>query len=158
HIGGSGVISATLFKGFETYLAARVYANSNDQGRPQLLQVLGDATLGVKYARPIGSGLVNLGGQLDLLLLNASGNVGVSGKGTSGRLRALSTFALDKLHKPVPVRFHLAVGYHLDNSSQIVSDIEDRRSAAAGTRQQISRIERYGLGINRMDSFEMGLG
>jgi outer membrane protein OmpA-like peptidoglycan-associated protein len=158
HIGSAVAISGTIFEGFEAYLAARVYANSNDQGKPQLLQVLGDSTLGIKYARPLGSGLVNIGGNAELLFLNGTGGVGLNGDGTSARFRALSTFALDSLDKPLPLRIHLSLGYHLDNSGSLVSDVETQRSAVLGSQQRITRVERFGLGINRTDSFEIGLG
>src|SRR5439155_15631349 len=98
------------------YVGARVYANSNDSASPQLLQVLGDTTLGLKYVRAIGSGLVNLGGGAEVLFLNGTGGIGLSGDGTSFRLRALSTFALDKTESKTPLRFHLGLAYLFDNS------------------------------------------
>ncbi len=158
HIGSSAVLNATLFEGFEAYLAARVYANSNTASSPQLLQVLGDTTLGLKYVRPIGNGVVNVGAGADVLFLNGTGGIGLQSEGTSFRLRALSTFALDKTAARTPVRFHLAFGYLFDNSGTLVNEVEDGRTARVGTRQQISRVERYGLGINKVDRFEIGAG
>lgn len=158
HIGSSAVLSATLFSGFEAYLAARVYANSNTSSSPQLLQVLGDTTFGLKYVRPLGNGVVNVGGGADVLFLNGTGGIGLASEGTSFRLRALSTFALDKTQAKTPLRFHLAFGYLFDNSGALVADVEDQRSARVGTRQLVSRVERYGLGINKVDRFEIGAG
>lgn len=160
HIGASAIINATLIDGLEAYVAARVYANSNDPtvSRPSLLQVLGDSTLGVKYVASLSDGLINLGGGGEVLFLNGTGGIGLAGNGTSFRLRALSTFALDKLPDPIPVRFHLGLGYLFDRSGNLVEDIEDQRSARTGTTQKISRVERFGLGINKVDRFEIGLG
>jgi outer membrane protein OmpA-like peptidoglycan-associated protein len=158
HIGSSAVLSATIIDGLEGYLAARVYANSNTASTPQLLQVLGDTTFGLKYVRPIGSGVVNLGGGAELLLLNGTGGIGVRGGGTSFRLRALSTFALDRSEGKIPLRFHLGLGYLFDNSAVVIEDVEAARSARTGRRELITRVERYGLGINRTDRFEVGLG
>ena len=158
HIGAALVLNATLVTGLEAYATGRVYANSNDQGRPNLLQVLGDTTFGLKYVRPLGSGLVNLGGGAEVVFLNGTGGIGLSGAGTSFRLRALSTFALDQLDHPTPLRFHIGLAYYFDNSNKVVSDVEDARSAKTGKREQITRIERYGLGINKVDRFEIGIG
>ncbi|MGZ3421349.1 MAG: OmpA family protein [Polyangiales bacterium] len=159
HIGSSIVLSATFIDGLEGYAAARVYANSNDSASPQLLQVLGDTTLGLKYVKPIGSGLVNLGGGAEVLFLNGTGGIGLSGSGTSFRLRALSTFALDKTESKAPLRFHLGLAYLFDNSGNVVSDVEDARTARnGGKRTLITRQERYGLGINKVDRFEIALG
>lgn len=159
HIGSSIVVSATFIEGLEGYVGARVYANSNDSASPQLLQVLGDTTLGLKYVRAIGSGLVNIGGGAEVLFLNGTGGIGLSGDGTSFRLRALSTFALDKTESKTPLRFHLGLAYLFDNSGNVVTDVEDARTARnGGKRTLITRQERYGLGINKVDRFEVALG
>ncbi len=157
HIGAVAGVSATLIPGLEAYGTGRVYANSNDQGKPQLLQVLGDLTLGLKFVKPLGSGVMNVGGGAEAIFLNGTGGIGLSGQGTSFRLRGLFTAALDKNGGP-PLRFHLGLGYYFDNSGKVVSDVEDARTARLGSRQVISRIERYGLGINKVDRFEIGFG
>ena len=46
---------------------------------------------------------------------------------------------------------HLNLGYKFDNSGKIIGDTETSRG------RPISRIERFGLGINRTDAFEVGL-
>ena len=158
HIGAVAAISATFVTGLEGYLTGRVYANSNDQGRPNLLQVLGDTTLGLKYVRPLGSGFFNVGAGAEVLFLNGTGGVGLSGDGTSYRLRALTTFALDKTPAKTPLRFHLAFGYLFDNSGKLVTDVEDARGKRTGKREQITRVERYGLGINKVDRAELSVG
>lgn len=160
HIGATAIVNATIIDGLEAYAAARVYANSNDPtvSRPPLLQVLGDTTIGAKYVTPIGDGVVNVGGGAEVLLLNGTGGIGLAGDGTSFRLRALSTFALDKLADPIPVRLHLGLGYLFDRSGNLVSGIESERSSITGSPQQISRVERFGLGINKVDRFEIGVG
>jgi len=158
HIGSSAVLSATLIEGLEAYAAARVYANSNSASSPKLLQVLGDTTLGMKYVRGLGGGLVNLGGGAEVLFLNSTGGIGLSGGGTSFRLRAMSTLALDKTEAKTPLRFHLALGYIFDNSGVLVQDVEKTRTERTGKQEVISRQERYGLGINRVDRFEIAVG
>jgi outer membrane protein OmpA-like peptidoglycan-associated protein len=53
----------------------------------------------------------------------------------------------------VPIKAHANLGYLFDNSGRLVEDTE----AARGD-QPISRIERFGLDISRVDSFQVGLG
>src|SRR6185436_4400702 len=88
HVGAFFTLNATPFSFLEAYAAIRTYANSNSQGRPQLLQVLGDTTLGVKAFLPNKLGRIfTVGGEIQLLLLNGTGDVGVAGAGTSALFR-----------------------------------------------------------------------
>jgi outer membrane protein OmpA-like peptidoglycan-associated protein len=52
----------------------------------------------------------------------------------------------------IPLRFHANFGYLFDNSSSIIKDTEASRGAP------ITRIERFGLDINRVDSMFIGFG
>lgn len=75
----------------------------------------------------------------------------------------------------MPLRFHLNVQYYFDNSASIVSDTEARRRAAqpgfdssiCGTAAaasdprcflKVSRVERFALGINRLDRLNINVG
>src|SRR4029078_9955403 len=80
HVGAFFTLNATPLKFLEAYASIRTYANSNDQGRPPLLQVLGDTTFGAKVFTPpkIGKPLT-FGGELQVLLLNGTGDVGLAG-------------------------------------------------------------------------------
>jgi outer membrane protein OmpA-like peptidoglycan-associated protein len=163
HVGGFFAINATPLSFLEGYLALRTYANSNDQGRPQLLQVLGDTTLGVKAFLPPKLGRVFTGGgEIQVFLLNGTGGVGPSGGSTSAAFRLLGSADLRKPNgQGVPLRFNLNLGYKVDNSGKLVADIETARAAGFKDGREstpISRIERYGLGINRVDSFQTYLG
>lgn len=155
HFGATMGLSVTATDFLEAYGAVRSYANSNDRGRPELLQVLGDTTLGLKAFTPNKLGqTLNFGGSAELLLLNGTGGVGLQGNGTSGRIKGLMTADLREPNdQGLPARFHLNLGYHLDNSGNLVKDVEARRG-----NRPITRIERFGLGINRTDQFEIGLG
>jgi outer membrane protein OmpA-like peptidoglycan-associated protein len=170
-VGGTFVLNATPLSFLEAYALLRTYATSNDQGKPQLLQVLGDTTLGVKAFYPPKLGQVfSFGGEIQLLLLNGTGGVGVSGSGTSALFRGLATADFRKPDGGVPIRINLNIGYKVDNSGKLVTDVEQKRGQAAGlvndpkvdtetpARQPISRIERFGLGINRVDTFQTYLG
>ena len=99
-VGGYFTLSATPFSFLEAYASLRTYANSNDQGSPQLLQVLGDTTFGVKgFTPPRLLGPVSVGLDAELLLLNGTGDVGLSGSSTSARFTALGTVDFRNLKK-----------------------------------------------------------
>jgi outer membrane protein OmpA-like peptidoglycan-associated protein len=166
HVGALFSLNMTPFSFLEAYAAIRTYANSNDHGSPQLLQVLGDTTFGAKGFMPerIG-GVLGFGGEARLLLLNSAGSVGPAGGGTSAEFMALTTADFRKEHNEgFPLRLNLNLGYRLDNSGIVVEDVEalraERNPSAAGGlgRIPISRIERYGLGINRVDFFKINFG
>ena len=172
-VGGTFFLNATPFSFLEAYAMLRTYATSdtNDQGvspaanEPTLLQVLGDTTLGVKAFYPPKLGRIfTFGGEVQLLLMNGTGGVGVSGSGTSALFRLLGTADFRNASGGgVPIRINLNLGYKLDNSGQLVQDVEQQRAtnahlpAAEGV-MPISRIERFGLGINQVDTVQTYLG
>jgi outer membrane protein OmpA-like peptidoglycan-associated protein len=151
HIGGHLTLSMQFTKWLETYAATSAYANSNAANRPALLQVLGDSILGAKVHGALGK-IFNVGGAFELWLVNGTGSVGLDGGGTGAKFRGLATADLRGATKPIPVRFSTNLTYVLDNSGRVVEDTE----AARGT--PITRIERFGLGINRVDHFDIGIG
>lgn len=154
HFGATLGLSITATEFLEAYGAFRSYANSNDRGRPQLLQVLGDTTLGVKAFTPKRRNQpFSFGGSAELLLLNGTGGLGPEGGGTGARFTAIASADLRESQLDFPMRLHFNFGYHLDNSGQLVEDVETRRGD-----RPITRIERYGLGINRVDRFDIAVG
>jgi len=160
-VGMNLAISATLFPFLEAGFSMKNTATSNTRARPRLLQVLGDTTLTVKGFMPFEADQIfQAGGQLDLLLMNGSGAVGFAGPATSFGMKALASLSLDNRSNPedvIPLRFHLNLGYLLDNSAALVEDVETT-PPPAGRGERILRTERYGLDINRVDSFQVGLG
>ncbi len=151
HIGGRLTLSVQVLKWLEPYLATSAYANSDAANRPALLQVLGDSILGAKVHGALGK-VINLGGAFELALVNGTGSVGLAGGGTGAKFRGLATADLRGMEKPVPVRFSLNTTYVVDNSGSVVEDTEKARGTS------ITRIERFGLGINRVDHFDIALG
>jgi outer membrane protein OmpA-like peptidoglycan-associated protein len=151
HFGGRLSLSMQVARWLDAYLATSALANSNAANRPSLLQVLGDSTLGGK-AHGALSKIFHVGGAFELWLVNGTGSVGLDGAGTSAKFRGLATADLRGAEKPIPLRFSTNLTYVLDNSGQVVTSTE----AARGT--PITRIERYGLNINRVDHFDIHLG
>ena len=160
HMGASLTLGMTVAKlgngGLETWLSTSAYANSHDGNRPGLLQVLGDSTLGAKYAAPVGD-VVRLGGSLEMLLVNGSGSVGLVGGATSARFSGLASADLRGTQAKTPLRFSLNMTYFLDNSAEVLNDIE-KPIAQGGRGAPVTRIERYGLKINRVDQFQIAFG
>lgn len=155
HFGTTASLSVTPLPYLEVFGSFRSYANSNDQGRPELLQVLGDSILGLKAFTPAEPNkMLRFGGEAHLLLVNGTGGVGLDGSGTGFRLRGLATadFAAVK-DMNMPLRLYSNLGYRLDNSAKVVEETEESRGDLP-----ITRIERFGLGINRTDFVEFGLG
>lgn len=162
HVGGYFSLNATILPFLEAYASLRTYANSNDQGSPQLLQVLGDTTIGVKgYTPEKLLGPIQVGAEAQLLILNGSGDVGPAGGATSALFRVNTTFDARQIKPTIPVRINLNLGYKIDNSAVAIEDVEIARADGFNDgrdRQPITRIERYGLGINRVDFFQTYLG
>ncbi len=162
HAGAFFSVSATPFSFLEAFATIRTYANSNDQGKPKLLQVLGDTTLGVKAFTPRVGKYFSFGAEAQLNLLMGAGAVGPLGPSTGGFFRGLMTM---DFRKPggagVPLRINVNGSYRVDNSGQIVKEVEAERAKEfrdGRATQPITRIERYGLGINRVDSFQPAVG
>ena len=152
-IGARLGISATLTEFLEAYIGFHSYATSNTMGRPELLQVLGDTDIGLKGFMPMSPDqMFFFGGELQLWLLNGPGQVGIDA--ASFALRALATADFNNRSNPddrVPLRLHLNLGYMLDNSGNLVEDIETRRRQQ-GAPPRITRVERFGLDIDRVDA------
>jgi outer membrane protein OmpA-like peptidoglycan-associated protein len=147
-------LSATPLPFLEGYIGIHSSATSNDRGEPNLLQVLGDTSFGVKGFMPFAADQVfTAGGAAEMWLLNGTGGVGIGG--TSFALRALGSadFMNRKVAKEqIPLRLNLNVSYVFDNSGILVRDVENER------RHPISRIERFGLNVNRVDRLVLAVG
>lgn len=177
-IGATLTASYSPIRYLEVFTALRSFAVSNSQERPTLFQVLGDATLGAKGILPLTRGLT-LGASASALLLNRAGGIGLNGEGTSADFRLLGSFDLGQVTS-APIRIHLNVGYTLDNSSTLVRDVETRRQMASpgysasdcatpstdstsrwaqnpACHVEITRGERFALGINRADRLNVGI-
>ncbi|HET9929683.1 MAG TPA: hypothetical protein VFQ35_03310, partial [Polyangiaceae bacterium] len=154
-------ISATILPFLEGYIGFHNRATSNSRGRPQLLEVLGDTNIGVKGFMPASPDqLFFFGGEAELWLLNGTGSVGLDGGGTSFTLRGLATIDANNRINPedrIPVRGHVNLGWRFDNSAALVDKLE-HEPPPTGRGQRITRVERFGLGINRVDFLQLGFG
>ncbi len=155
HTGGTLSLGASLFNigsgTFDAYAAITAYANSDTANTPALLQVLGDTALGIKYGAPVGK-VLSLGLFTELWLINGTGSVGIDSDSTSANFGGIATIDLRGLESPVPLRFSANVVYALDNTSDVLTGTETARGSP------VTRIERYGLGVNRTDHVDFYLG
>ncbi len=180
HIGATFGLSYTPIRYVDIHLALRSYANYASTSTPHLFQVLGDTWLGVKAFYPIVRGF-NIGLDASVYLLNRAGDIGLFGESTSANFRLLMLLDLQQFSS-VPIRFHVNAGYFLDNSATIVRGTELARQAAdprynaaecnrtptidptdpinrnPSCHIEITREERYALGINRADRFNINIG
>jgi outer membrane protein OmpA-like peptidoglycan-associated protein len=152
-------LSVTVLPFLEAFAGFHNHATSDNRGRPQLLQVLGDTNLGLKGFMPhTADGMFSFGGEAELWLLNGTGGVGLDSSSTSFAIRALGTADLNNRSQAadrIPLRFHANLGYFVDNAGKIVSGVEST-DPPQGRGGPISRIERFGLDIDRVDFFQMG--
>ena len=155
HASSDIAISATLLPYLEGYAAMHSAATSDTLGLPKLLQVVGDTNFGVKLFTPAKPDrLFAFGGSLDLWLLNGSGMLGIDNANFT--MRALAGVDLTRHSNPskrVPLRFHTMLGYLFDGSGSLVSNVEKSNGG-----QRITRVQRFGLDINRVDSLLIGIG
>jgi hypothetical protein len=167
NVGGTLALSLTPAEHFEVFGSLANHANSNNLGDPVLMQIVGDLLLGVKAYTNVLPWL-DLGGDLRLVFLNTIGDLGIVAKGTSLGLRGDATADLRRLDDPLPLIFRGNLDYLFDNSGQLITAVEDaryaalspatRRARANEDRNLVTRVERFALGINRVDMFTLGLG
>lgn len=152
HIGGTLTLGVTILKWLEAYAATSAYANSDDQNNPTLLQVLGDTDFGLKAAGAL-SKVFYVGGFTELWLVNGTGAVGLDGGGTSFKFGPVGTMDLrPALKKEWAPRISLQADYTFDNTGDVLAQHETNIGGPS------TRIERYGLGVNRVDHVDLALG
>jgi outer membrane protein OmpA-like peptidoglycan-associated protein len=74
-------------------------------------------------------------------------------------MRGLATADLNNRVRPadnIPLRFHANLAYKIDNSGKVISNLENT-PPPNGRGGRISRVERFGLNINRVDFVSMAL-
>ncbi len=126
----------------EVSVAYMASANTNTRSTPNLIQALGDVTLGARATKQWLPGLW-AGADLRVMTFSGVGNQSEVAFGFSPR--AVATYdASGKL--PLPLRAHANLGLLVDGTGSLVD--ASRLNAA----------EEYALGINRYPRFTVGLG
>jgi outer membrane protein OmpA-like peptidoglycan-associated protein len=165
YTGGTLSLGARVADFLEVYGSLASHANWNDHETPALLQVLGDTMVGAKAFQQVTPWLT-LGGDLRFVVLNAIGDIGPSFDALSVGIRGNASFDLRALSKPAPLVARFTLDYYIDNSAKLIEGVERARFAALGSdranadedRHLVRRVERFALGINRLDMIDLGFG
>ena len=125
---------------------------SNELGRtdPELIKSFGDLILGGKVAYPVAPGF-SAGAELGVRMMSSISGISFSPDSTSAWLNAIGTYDLKPSVPNLPLRFHLNVGYYLDNSKKLVD--YDSNGATAFSRY----VSQFAYGISQ-SRFRLALG
>jgi outer membrane protein OmpA-like peptidoglycan-associated protein len=122
-------------------------ANRTD---PELIKSFGDLVFGLKASYPVAPGLL-AGGEVGIRMMSSITGISFSGDSTSYWLNAIGTYDLKQVVESLPLRFHLNLGYYVDNSGHLVDYNTSQTSAFS---RYVSRFA-YGMSTSR---FRMALG
>jgi outer membrane protein OmpA-like peptidoglycan-associated protein len=100
-------------------------ANRTD---PELIKSFGDLLFGAKLAYDLAPGF-SAGGELGVRLMSSITGISFSPDSTSLWLNALAMYDLKPSTENVPLRFHLNLGYYVDNSKNLVDYTTNSTSA-----------------------------
>lgn len=158
-------VSWTALKLLEFYGSIQNRATVADKPRQNSLHSFGDALVGLKLVGEPGA-IWRMGGGIRLLMQGDVGAKNTVLNAMSFGLRGDVALDLQGLDQPVPFITRLTIDYFFDNSHNVLDNVEDTRYAslpdplasANETRNLISRVERFGLSVNRVDMFSLGLG
>jgi outer membrane protein OmpA-like peptidoglycan-associated protein len=151
-VGATVGLSVSIIDYVQAYIAANASATGDNNNHPTLLQEMGDMTIGAMGAYDFGTKVFWPFIAAEMRLLGGAGGVGYFGNGTSARFMLGATTDFRQLASKIPLRASLNLSYNIDNSAAIIADTEKARGTP------ITRIERFGLGINRVDQFDVALG
>jgi outer membrane protein OmpA-like peptidoglycan-associated protein len=139
----SAITFAASFQPFEwgeIFVSYGAAANSNNRTSPNLIQSLGDLSLGVKASREWVKGLW-AGADLRLLTFSGVGNQGVDRFAVGFRPTLLGTYDFRSLSRSVPVLFTLGLGFTLDTTAGLVQN------------QKLNASEEFALGVHAYNRF-----
>jgi OmpA-OmpF porin, OOP family len=142
---GTFALSYVPLDSLEVFAAYTVAANTNSRSSPNLIQALGDVTLGARGTRRWAPGLW-AGVDLRVMSFSGVGNQDVGRYAFGFAPRLLTTYDVRELDPRLPLRAHANLGLILDGTGDLV------RST------RLNAAEEYALNINRYHRFGLGLG
>ncbi len=153
---GDLTVSYTPWKYIEIYAALFNQSNKNervDAGRtdPQVILSLGDFAFGLKGRYPVHKSF-DLALHAGVRFLNSVNGISFDGKSTNFAIDLVGSFDVRKIAEKVPLRFHLNVGYLLDNSSNLFPSGQCGQSTNndACIRSRVVETFAYGVGYQRL--------
>ncbi len=117
-------------------------ANRTD---PELIKSFGDLILGGKVAYPVAPGF-SAAGELGIRMMSSITGISFSPDSTSLWLNAIGTYDLKPETGNVPLRFHLNLGYYVDNSKNLVDYSTNSTSAFSRYASEFA----YGISESRL--------
>ncbi|MSP61835.1 MAG: hypothetical protein EXR72_16175 [Myxococcales bacterium] len=151
-----------FLRNLEAYLAVFNSSNQNkrvDIGRtdPTVILSLGDVGFGLRGAGEVTRGL-SLGGHVGVRFFNSISAVAANFDATNVSIDLLGMFDVRRVAPSVPLRFHLNLGYLVDNSLSLLPAGQCARSVGNDPciRSRVVETFAYGLGTSRI-RFALGL-
>ena len=124
---------------------AEVCTSEANRTDPELIKSFGDLILGAKLAYPLAPGFSG-GAELGIRMMSSITGISFSPDSTSAWLSAIGTYDLKPTMENVPLRFHLNLGYYIDNSSNLVDYTTNNTSAFS---RYVSKFA-YGMSGSRL--------
>ena len=143
----SAVTFAASYQPFEwgeVFVSYGAAANTNNRTSPNLIQALGDLSLGIKAAKHFGKGF-HAGADVRLLTFSGVGNQGVDRFAVGFKPTIMATYDFRALSKSAPFIFTLGLGFTIDSTSGLV------------TNQRLNASEEFALNVNRYHRFNFSL-
>lgn len=152
-------LAVTPLSFLEAHAGLRYQTTSNNQPSSRVIPVAGDTVLGAKAFLPAKAGRIYaFGGGFAIGMLTPTDGVGVAAANVDLHLEGTLDFSQLPAKSRVPLRVHANLAYTFDNSGVIADEIEAKRERVLDGPQTLTRVERFGYGINRTDSFKWGVG
>jgi OOP family OmpA-OmpF porin len=136
-------LSWTPIDHLEVFASLSARATTNTLGRPELIQSVGDTSVGAKGFFEVSPG-IHVGALGRLNFPAGANQVGFDFGAIGVDLLALLTIDLRPLAE-APVRFHLNAGYLVDRSSNLFPFV-------------LERVERFGQNVYDYNRFHLGFG
>lgn len=153
------LLSVTPLSFLEAYASLHYQSTSNSRGVPDVIPIFGDTSFGAKAFLPEKPDrYYAFGGGFITSLLAPTDGLGIDAASLDLYLAGSFDFAKLPTRTKLPLRLHASFGYTFDNSGAIADDIESERQRVLGAPRPITRFERFGYGINRVDFVKWGLG
>jgi OmpA-OmpF porin, OOP family len=158
-------VSWTALDLLEMFASIQNRATVADLPAANSLHAMGDIAFGAKLRGEL-SPMWRIGGGIRFGLLNDIGEQETMLDATNIGLTGAVALDLQRQDDPIPLIFRFNVDYLFDNSAKVLDDVEDVRYRNLDdaddrddeVRHLITRVERFGLGVNRVDMLTLGLG
>jgi outer membrane protein OmpA-like peptidoglycan-associated protein len=142
---GTFALSYVPLDFLEVFAAYSASANTNSRSSPNLIQALGDFTVGARGSRQWAKGFW-AGLDLRLNTFSGVGNQDVSRYTFGFAPRVLGTYDFRELNAQVPLRAHANLGLLLDGTDELANS------------PRLNASEEYALNLNRYNRFSVALG